>query len=63
MMNLTLIAIFVTKDWYAVQTKIRSGEIVEPISTDPPASDNETTALLNGSGTPVEVGYGNGNSD
>ena len=59
MMNLTLIAIFVTKDWHAVQAKIRSGEIVEPTSIDPPESNSETTALLNGNGTSVALGYGN----
>ena len=58
-MNATLLTIFVTKDWYLVQAKIRSGEIVEPASTDPPES-SESTGLL-GNGAPVS-GYGDANS-
>lgn len=57
-MNIALIAIFVTKDWYAVQTKIRSGEITEPMSTDAPEA-SETTGFLDRNGNPVALGYGN----
>jgi len=47
-MNITLVAIFCTKDWYMVHQKIRRGEIVEPTSTDAPdtANTNETSRLL-----------------